>query len=173
MGRVSCTRCVANAFSVRHIELKTFSGANLTCKNRPPGQEKNVRLEAANLNVKILIADDDASLRELLAATLRADKGYEILIARDGAETIEIARKEHPRLIVLDLLMPKLDGIEVCQTLKTDPKTSHIKIMLLTAAGYSWNRDDAEAAGADQFVTKPYSPIWLLQQIENMVTEGA
>jgi len=155
------------------VELKTFSGAILPCKNRPQGQEKGVRLGPANLNVKILIADDDASLRELLAATLRADKGYEILIARDGAETIEIARKEHPQLIVLDLLMPKLDGIEACQALKTDPETSHIKIMLLTAAGYSWNREDAEAAGADQFVTKPYSPIWLLQQIENMVTDGA
>ena len=122
--------------------------------------------------MKILIADDDASLRELLAATLRADKGYEILTARDGAETIEIARRELPRLVILDLMMPKLDGIEVCKILKSDPATSHITIMLLTAAGYSWNRADAETAGVDQFVSKPYSPIWLLHQIEQLVGES-
>lgn len=122
--------------------------------------------------MKILIADHDTLFRQLLAATLRGREGYEILTAKDGLEAIEVARREHPRLIILDFLLARRDGIETCRTLKSDPVTANIIIMLLTAPGYGLTREHAEAAGADAFVTKPYSPSWLLDQIELFAGSG-
>lgn len=118
--------------------------------------------------VKILIADDEASLRFLIHETL-ADQALHVLEAKDGPEALQIARSEHPKMILLDVAMPGLTGVEVCQQLKADPATCDIQIVILTAFSQSKDREKALAAGADYFVTKPFSPTQLFDLIDKIL----
>jgi two-component system alkaline phosphatase synthesis response regulator PhoP len=110
--------------------------------------------------VKLLIADDEPSVRALVRVTLEGDADT-ILEAADGVEALETARGEHPRLVLLDIMMPRLDGLEVCRTLKGDPATTDIVVVMLSAQAQERDRDRSLAAGADDFVTKPFSPLAL------------
>jgi CheY-like chemotaxis protein len=117
---------------------------------------------------KILIADDEDALRFLAHETLEGEEA-EILEATDGEEALEIARREHPRMILLDVAMPGLTGFEVCELLKADPATRDIVIVMLTAHGQTKDRERAEESGADHFMTKPFSPVQLLKLVAQIL----
>ncbi len=116
----------------------------------------------------ILIADDEDALRFLACETLM-DDSYQILEAKDGNKALEMAQSQHPTLILLDVAMPGLTGFEVCQLLKGDPATADIIIIMLTAHGQNSDREQAEASGADHFMTKPFSPAQLLRLVEEVL----
>lgn len=115
---------------------------------------------------KVLIAEDEEALRALLVATLQDADRYDLLTASDGEESLRLARDERPDLIFLDILMPKLDGVQVCRALKGEPDTSGIKIVMLTALAQETNREAAMRAGADDYITKPFSPTTLLDKVD-------
>jgi len=122
--------------------------------------------------MKLLIADDEPAVRALVHATLEGDD-YVILEAGDGEEALEAARAEHPALVLLDIMMPRLDGLEVCRRLKADPDTSGIVIVMLTAQAQDRDRDRGLAAGADDYFTKPFSPLALLNLVEQLRVRSA
>lgn len=112
----------------------------------------------------VLLADDDPGLRRLVGATLGSEH-FNLLSAGDGEETLTIAREQLPALILLDINMPRRNGLEVCRLLKADPATSHIKIVMLTASGSEIDRTRAFEAAADDYFVKPFSPIALLDKV--------
>ena len=114
---------------------------------------------------KVLIADDDPSILNLIGIVLEGEGRYRLFKARDGEETLQMALREAPDLILLDIGMPLRDGIEVCNILKGDALTARIKIIMLTAFTEESTRKRAEAAGADSYMTKPFSPMALLQKV--------
>lgn len=118
---------------------------------------------------KILLADDEEPVRALVAATIRDDSRYKILEAKDGVEVLEIARKEKPDIILLDIMMPRMDGFEVCRHLKSDPKTSGIIIIMLTALAQNADKDKAKEAGANGYFAKPFSPTALIKKLEEVL----
>jgi CheY-like chemotaxis protein len=117
--------------------------------------------------VKLLIADDEPSVRSLVHVTLEGDE-HTILEASDGVEALEVARSEHPSLVLLDIMMPRLDGLAVCRAIKSDPATSGTVVVMLTAQAQDRDRDQGLAAGADDYFTKPFSPLALLNMVERV-----
>jgi DNA-binding response OmpR family regulator len=113
---------------------------------------------------RVLLADDDLALRRLIATTL-GTTDFELLQATDGEEALQIARQQHPELVLLDVNMPKLDGFAVCQQLKREPETAGIKIVMLTARGAAADRARGREAGADDYFVKPFSPVQLLNKV--------
>ena len=121
---------------------------------------------------KILIADDDGAVRSLIRMTL--DSGQtEILEVDDGTTALELARRELPELIFLDWSMPGSSGIEVCRALRDDPETAQIKVVMLTARSESSDREAGLAAGADDYITKPFSPLQLLDKVIEVLGPNA
>lgn len=118
---------------------------------------------------KILLADDEPAVRRLVTATLADESRYQILEAGDGVEALNIARAERPALLLLDVNMPELDGFEVCRALKADPATRDIVVVMLTALAQPTDRERGIAAGADGFFTKPFSPLALLEKVEEVL----
>ncbi len=116
----------------------------------------------------ILIADDEADLRLLLRETLD-DERTEIVEAADGPAALEIARRRHPRLLLLDIALPGLSGLEVCQQLKASAATRDITIVMLTAHSQGKDREQAFANGADYFITKPFSPVQLIKLVQQLL----
>ncbi len=112
---------------------------------------------------KILIADDEPNIRLLVGSMLSKD--YSVLKASGGKEAIDIARSQNPDLILMDILMPKLDGYTACSTIKKDPATKAIPVVMLTAVGYELNKKLAKEVGADGYIIKPFSPQELLNTI--------
>jgi len=117
--------------------------------------------------MKLLIADDEPSVRALVHVTLEGDE-HTIFEASDGVEALEVARSEHPNLVLLDVMMPKLDGLTVCRAIKSDPATSGTVVVMLTAQAQDRDRDQGLAAGADDYFTKPFSPLALLNMVERV-----
>ncbi len=114
---------------------------------------------------KILIADDNQPNVELLDAHL-ADVDCEIAVAADGNETLEKVAEFKPDLILLDIMMPKLSGFEVCRLLRKSPQTSHIMILMVTALGEAGDIERAVAAGCNDFLSKPINKLELLKRVE-------
>jgi two-component system, OmpR family, alkaline phosphatase synthesis response regulator PhoP len=117
---------------------------------------------------KILIADDNLTNVELLEAYL-SDMDCEIATAADGRQTLEQVTEFKPDLILLDIMMPKLSGFEVCKTLKRDPATSQIMILMVTALNELGDIERAVAAGCDDFLSKPVNKLELVKRVENML----
>lgn len=111
----------------------------------------------------VLVVDDDPLVRDLLAAVL-SDDGFDLRFAADGAAALRSADEQIPDLVVLDVMMPGLDGFEVCRMLKKS--YPEIRIVMLTALAGDEDRDIALAAGADAFLTKPFSPLALREVME-------
>ncbi|HEY2082619.1 MAG TPA: response regulator [Verrucomicrobiae bacterium] len=121
---------------------------------------------------KILVVDDDAELVELVSFNLK-QAGYSIGTASDGVEAIKKARSLGPDLIVLDIMMPELDGFAVCEILRRDAATASIPIMMLTALSSELGRMAGLGSGASDFLTKPFSPRLLVARIEELLKKAA
>lgn len=106
---------------------------------------------------RVLIAEDEADIRDLLAFHLERD-GYEVSRARTGTEALRLARDRHPDLLVLDLMLPEMDGLEVCRRLRRDAATASLPIVMLTAKGDEVDRIVGLEMGADDYIVKPFSP---------------
>ena len=113
---------------------------------------------------KILLVEDDLSLVELVRYNLDRE-GFDVLYATDGEEGIEVAREQSPDLVLLDWMLPLVSGIEVCRRLRKLPETSNIPIIMLTARGEETDRIRGLDTGADDYVSKPYSPRELISRI--------
>lgn len=114
---------------------------------------------------KILVVDDERDLVGILEARLKA-AGYEVIAAFDGAEGLEKAREEKPDLILLDVMMPKMDGYQVCRLLKFDEKFKEIPIILLTARNQPRDQQLGEQVGVNHYMSKPFENEELLQKIK-------
>jgi two-component system chemotaxis response regulator CheY len=116
----------------------------------------------------VLIVDDDPFIRKLILTTLEGVSSFDLHEAPDGEEAVEIARREGPRLVFLDIDMPRMDGIEACRQMRAEPVMDGAKIVMLTASSEDSARDRAAAAGADRFLTKPFSPLDLLRLVDEL-----
>jgi len=117
---------------------------------------------------KILIVDDDERILRVLGDMLTPN-GYEVLLARDGAEAIAVARNKQPGLILMDILMPETDGYAACNILKSDEKTKQIPVVMLTAVGYELNKRLSESLNADGYLVKPISVELLLETVKRFL----
>jgi len=120
------------------------------------------------MKAKILLVDDEPDALEVLGFKLR-EAGFTPIFARDGARALASARQDHPDLIVLDLMLPEVDGLEVCKILRRDPATAAIPILMLTARAAEMDRVLGLELGADDYVTKPFSPRELVLRIRKLL----
>jgi two-component system phosphate regulon response regulator PhoB len=120
---------------------------------------------------KILLVDDEPDALEVLGFRLR-EAGFTPILARDGARAITAARDERPALIVLDVMLPEVDGLEVCKILRRDPATAGIPILMLTARAAEMDRVLGLELGADDYVTKPFSPRELVLRIRKLLARA-
>ena len=119
----------------------------------------------------ILIADDETPIVELVRFTLE-DDDVQILGAYDGMTALELAQATQPDLALLDVHMPRLDGLEVCRRLRRSPECARMRIVMLSAAAQTEDRARGLAAGADEYLTKPFSPLALLTLVRSLVPGG-
>jgi two-component system phosphate regulon response regulator PhoB len=118
---------------------------------------------------KVLIVDDQPEVRELVEVTLRLEN-YELLQAKNGLEAVQLAKVEKPDLIIMDVMMPgEIDGLEATRRIKNNPETDGCRIIMLTAKGQETDKDKGFEAGADEYFTKPFSPLELIKKVENVL----
>ncbi|MAG36271.1 MAG: two-component system response regulator [Dehalococcoidia bacterium] len=117
---------------------------------------------------KVLVVDDHLSLR-LLVATILDNPDYEVLEARDGHEALALALTHRPDLVLLDVMMPEMNGLEVCRTIKSDPRLAGTKVVMLTAKARPRDEGAGIAAGADAYLTKPFKPRELQALVEQLL----
>ena len=117
---------------------------------------------------RVLVVDDEPDIVELLTFNLRA-AGYEVISAKDGLEALEQARAQRPDLILLDLMLPELDGISVCEILRRTPGTAAIPIIMLTAWSSELSRVVGLATGADEYMTKPFKTGAVLARVKALL----
>ena len=117
----------------------------------------------------VLIVEDDPVILRLLEVNFELE-GLEVLLAEDGAAGLELAKERRPDLVVTDIMMPKLSGIELVESLKADPLTAHIPIILLSAKAQTADLKAGMDAGADDYVTKPFEPLDLLDRANSLLS---
>jgi len=112
------------------------------------------------MNKKVLIVDDEPHIRLLMAQTLEEleDEGVEVLIAENGEEAIETIKMEKPDLVFLDVMMPKMNGFDVCYAVKNNLDIQDVYIIMLTAKGQEFDKEKGQQVGADLYMTKPFDP---------------
>ena len=120
---------------------------------------------------KILIVDDEAHIRMLIEQTLEEleDEGVEFLTAENGEIALEIIQKEKPKLVFLDVMMPKMNGMEVCRRVKKELQLNDVFIVLLTAKGQELDRQRGQEVGADVYMTKPFDPEIILSKAKEVL----
>jgi DNA-binding response OmpR family regulator len=129
-------------------------------------------MEAVNTpRQRILIVDDEPHIRRLLATRLETE-GYEVEEADDGEQGLRTVQEFGPDLVILDLVMPGANGLEVLSRIRADPESNTLPVIILTAKGQDSDRDLALAGGASDFVTKPFSPMKLLARIREILDAG-
>lgn len=121
---------------------------------------------------KVLIADDEEAMRTLVRITLETGR-FEIIEASDGASALTLARQHRPDLLFLDWAMPAMSGLEVCKRLRADPTTQDLRIVMLTARARPFDRMGALQAGVNDYITKPFSPLQLLDKVREALGPGA
>ncbi len=117
---------------------------------------------------KILVVDDEVNITQILEFSIGAE-GYEVITASNGEEAIDMARREQPDLIILDIMMPKIDGYEACRILKANPLTKSIPVVLLTAKGRDIDKRLGYEVGATDYIVKPFSPNKLVDRIHQLL----
>jgi two-component system, OmpR family, alkaline phosphatase synthesis response regulator PhoP len=120
---------------------------------------------------KILIVDDEAHIRMLIEQTLEEleDDGVQFLLAENGEEALDMISKENPQLVFLDVMMPKMNGMEVCRRVKKELGLKNVYIILLTAKGQEIDRQKGQEVGADIYMTKPFDPEMLLSKARSVL----
>ena len=123
---------------------------------------------------KLLIADDEPHIRTLLQQTLEAleDDGVELLMEHDGAAALERIRLERPHVAFLDVMMPRMNGYDVCAAVRADPALAHVQVVLLTAKGQEADRQRGADVGAHLYLTKPFDPDALFETAERLLGLG-
>ena len=121
---------------------------------------------------KILVADDETHILHVVSLKLR-NAGFIVVTARDGQEALEMAQADRPDLIITDYHMPQLSGLELCQRLKQDPRTTGIPAIMLTARGYHLEPADTEKSGILRMLSKPFSPRQLLTTVNEVLAQSA
>jgi two-component system alkaline phosphatase synthesis response regulator PhoP len=116
---------------------------------------------------RVLVVDDEPFMIRLIEIVLERD-GYKMIKAANGSEAIEVARRERPALIIMDGMMPKMDGLSAVRVLKQDPDLKRIPVILLTANPNKFSQEDAVSSGATVFLTKPFSPTQLLGEVRRL-----
>jgi two-component system alkaline phosphatase synthesis response regulator PhoP len=117
---------------------------------------------------KLLIVDDEDGVRALVRMTL--DNGvYQIIEASEGLEALDLAKEHLPDLVLLDVMLPDVSGMDVCRKIKDDPDLASTTVVMLTARAQTSDVGDAEEAGADGYFTKPFSPIALTRKVESIL----
>jgi CheY-like chemotaxis protein len=119
---------------------------------------------------KVLVCDDEPVMRELIRASL-ADHGYDIAEAGNGDEALAMVRETRPDILIVDMKMPRRDGVEVVRELRLDPQLATLRIVMLTAMSGEADRRDAERIGVDEFVTKPFIPRELATVVERLAAQ--
>ncbi len=117
---------------------------------------------------KILIADDNENIRDALTYLLE-DEGYALSMAKDGSDTLKKVREFHPDILFLDIMMPEMNGYEVCRIIKNDPELKNIYVIMLTAKGQVAEQERGKEVGADEYIVKPFSPMEILSKIKNIL----
>jgi two-component system alkaline phosphatase synthesis response regulator PhoP len=117
---------------------------------------------------KILVVDDEIYIVHILDFSLGME-GYEVITALDGEQALERMKAERPDLVVLDIMMPKLDGYEVCKAIKSNPTTKQTPVILLSAKGRNVDQKLGFDVGADDYITKPFSPRKLVERINQLL----
>ena len=122
---------------------------------------------------RILIVDDKIELRKLIRITLKFKEGYELFEAEDGVSALEMAKIVRPHLVILDVMMPGKDGYEVCAELKGNKEYNNPIVIMLTARAQAKDIEKGMQVGADNYLTKPFSPMQLLDQLKDSFSEAA
>ena len=117
---------------------------------------------------KVLVVDDEPNIQMIMSSRLAA-LGYEVLIAKDGQEGLNLARSESPDIILLDLMLPKLDGYKVCRMIKFDKAFEHIPVIIFSAKGSDADKKLAEQVGADAYMVKPFDMNLFTQTIQRLL----
>jgi CheY-like chemotaxis protein len=118
---------------------------------------------------KVLVVEDEKDVLELILSIFDGLGNYQILTAMDGEEAINLAQTDNPDIILLDIQLPRFNGYEVCGYIKSDPTTSHIKILMLSGMAQNSDRQKAKEANADGFINKPFISKELLEKIESLL----
>jgi len=118
---------------------------------------------------KVLVVDDEVNITQILEFSIGSE-GFEVITAQNGEEAIEKARREQPDLIILDIMMPKIDGYEACRILKANPLTKAIPVVLLTAKGRDIDKRLGLEVGATDYIVKPFSPNKLIERIHQLLS---
>ena len=117
---------------------------------------------------KIVIADDEPNILISLEFLMKRE-GYEVHVARDGEEAVAVLLRERPALVLLDVMMPKRTGFEVCQALRADERLKHVRVLMLTAKGRDTDIAKGLGVGADAYMTKPFSTKELVAKVREML----
>jgi two-component system alkaline phosphatase synthesis response regulator PhoP len=117
--------------------------------------------------IKILIADDNQNIRDALTYLLE-DEGYELLLAKDGAEALQKVRDLRPDILFLDIMMPEINGYDVCRTIKADPLLKDTYVIMLTAKGQVAEQERGKEVGANEYIVKPFSPMEILAKVKSI-----
>ncbi len=118
---------------------------------------------------KVLVVDDEVNITQILEFSIGAE-GFDVITAQNGEEAVEKARREQPDLIILDVMMPKIDGYEACRILKANPLTKNIPVVLLTAKGRDIDKRLGMEVGATDYIVKPFSPNRLIERINQLLS---
>lgn len=121
-----------------------------------------------NSNIKILLVDDEPDILEIVGYNLK-NEGYQIFTAKNGLEAVKIAKKEVPHLIILDIMMPEMDGIEACEKIRATPELNNVLITFFTARGEDYSQVAGFDVGADDYITKPIKPKVLVSKIKALL----
>lgn len=120
---------------------------------------------------RVLVVDDDELTLDVLDTVLDLEE-FDVLTAADGERALTVVRDEHPDVVLLDVMMPGMDGLDVCRRIKGDPKTADIPVVLLTALDQDEDRRAGEEAGCDAYLTKPFSPLELIDRLSEVRVVG-
>ena len=156
------------------VKEQTEQRLDLLCSNSNAGfywdRLKELHaIRGRTVTKKILIVEDEEDILELLSAIFGDLGDYGILCARDGEEALRIGRVDNPDIILLDIQLPRLNGYEVCKSVKLDPTLSHIKVLMLSGMAQNSDWQKAQEAGADGYIIKPFSSIELLEKVEDLL----
>ena len=125
-------------------------------------------MNAAPIRARILVVDDEAAIREY-ETSLLSELGHEVLTAADGAEALRLACERRPHLVLLDIMMPELSGIEVCRQLRADPRTRDTRIIMVSAVDAKRALEESIIAGADDFLAKPVHALELMVRVRSIL----